>query len=105
MQTITAGSLTLDTSPPPPPLAGILAWLADHFAARGAELDHQVGMTLLVRRLLAQPTMTWPGTQLGYRSQPRDGRGRLLSKAWLAAAETFTPADLAWFGRSTGGGL
>lgn len=31
------------------------------------------------------------------RSQRRDGRGRFLSQAWLAAAETFTPTDLAWF--------
>lgn len=34
---------------------------------------------------------------LGYRSQPRDGRGRLLGKAWLRRAEALNAADLAWF--------
>lgn len=33
----------------------------------------------------------------GGRPAPRDGRGKFLSKAWLAEAETFTAADLAWF--------
>jgi len=41
-----------------------------------------------------QPTIRWRG-QL--RTQPRDGKGRLLSKAWLNRAEQFSAADLAWF--------
>lgn len=31
------------------------------------------------------------------RTQRRDGRGKFLSKAWLQRAETFTPADRAFF--------
>lgn len=47
----------------------------------------------------AQPTMRWfvDAGQRPYRSQPRDGRGRFLSKAWLAEAELFTAQDRAWF--------
>jgi hypothetical protein len=45
----------------------------------------------------AQPTMHWWGEARPYRSQPRDGRGRFLSKTWLAEAELFLPADVAWF--------
>jgi diadenosine tetraphosphatase ApaH/serine/threonine PP2A family protein phosphatase len=41
-----------------------------------------------------QPTMAWFD---GPRRQPRDGRGRFLPKTWLADAELFLPADLAWF--------
>lgn len=48
---------------------------------------------------LMQPSMAWT---TGPRTQPRDGTGRFLSKAWLTQAEQFTPADLAWF-RSRGG--
>lgn len=29
--------------------------------------------------------------------QPRDGRGRFLSQAWLRTAESFTASDLQWF--------
>ena len=43
---------------------------------------------------LAQPSMAWFD---GPRTQPRDGRGRFLSKAWLADAELFTATDRAWF--------
>lgn len=46
--------------------------------------------------LVPQPTMArLDGT--GYRSMPRDGRGRLLSKAWLQSAETELTSDVAWF--------
>lgn len=43
---------------------------------------------------LAQPSMSWVD---GPRSQPRDGRGKFLSRSWLADAELFLPADRAWF--------
>jgi hypothetical protein len=43
---------------------------------------------------LAQPSMAWVD---GPRTQPRDGRGRFLSRAWLAEAEVFLPRDAAWF--------
>jgi hypothetical protein len=39
----------------------------------------------------------WTRADGTHRSAPRDGRGRLLSKRWLAEAESFTAADLAWF--------
>lgn len=44
----------------------------------------------------SQPTMAWFD---GPRMQPRDGRGRFLSRSWLAAAEIYTAADAAWFRR------
>ncbi|HKQ66009.1 MAG TPA: hypothetical protein VJZ73_13425 [Methylomirabilota bacterium] len=88
-----------------------LAILAD----RRAQLDRQAEAAVLTGRILAtirradgvlaslpqldepaQPTMArLDGT--GYRSQPRDGRGRLLGKAWLRRAESYSAADLAWF--------
>jgi hypothetical protein len=43
---------------------------------------------------LMQPTMSWVD---GPRVQPRGPNGRFLSKAWLADAELFLPADRAWF--------
>lgn len=43
---------------------------------------------------LAQPSMAWFD---GPRTQPRDARGRFLSRAWLADAELFLPTDRAWF--------
>lgn len=91
-------------------------------AERRAQLERQVQAAILVGRIRAlcrkaariiadvefyaiepgapqQPTMAWfaePG-QRPFRSQPRNGRGRFLSKAWLAEAELFTNADRAWF--------
>jgi hypothetical protein len=78
--------------------------------ARSVELQRTAETTILVGRLTAmyrrfatlfvrptygaQPTMAWDA---GPRTQPRDGRGRFLSKAWLREAETFTHRDIAWF--------
>jgi hypothetical protein len=80
-----------------------LADLESAFNARRVELVHRVRAANIAGRILhmlrsrgaeelplaaldfAQPTMANP-TAPGYRSQPRDGRGRLLSKAWLARA-------------------
>lgn len=35
--------------------------------------------------------------QLTQRPLQRDGRGRFLSRQWTAVAETYQPAELAWF--------
>lgn len=101
MHSITAGYLTLHPTPVNP--TGVLAWLRDRFVARGAELQRELGVRLLARRLLAQPTMGWSGSPFGYRSQPRDGRGRLLSKEWLRNAEDLTQ-HAAWFAAPVQGG-
>lgn len=71
----------------------MLAFLAAQFTARRRALQTEIAACHLATRL-RQPSMAWTH---GPRTQPRDGRGRLLSKAWLARAETFTAADLAWF--------
>lgn len=90
-----------------------LALLAD----RRALLDRQADAAVLAGRILStvrradgilaslpqmgeaeptQPTMArLDGT--GHRSQPRDGRGRLLGKAWLRRAESYSPDEVAWF--------
>lgn len=52
-----------------------------------ATLIARIGKALYVRHWLRR------------REQPRDGRGRFLSKAWLQRAETYSAADLAWFRR------
>lgn len=67
-----------------------------------ATLIQRVGMRLFKRHYTglplptapAQPTMSWVD---GFRTQPRDARGRFLTRAWLADAELFLPADRAWF--------
>lgn len=86
------------------------------FLERQAELAAQAdaaittGRAGLMARIGALYSRFWPAarpaelvaplwTREGgtHRSAPRDGRGRLLSRRWLAEAETFTAADLAWF--------
>jgi hypothetical protein len=67
------------------------------YAAEARELERQAQLDR-DRDELAQPTMANP-TAPGYRTQPRDGRGRFLPKAWLVRAETYTASDLAWFAR------
>jgi len=64
------------------------------FNARRRQLGRSCDAALGAGRQLSQPSMAWTG---GPREQPRDGRGRFLSRAWLAQAETFTAADAAWF--------
>jgi len=87
------------------------------FEARRAQLENQASVAILtgrasllqrighrifartyvrrpVNRYLPQPSMRWFD---GPRVQPRAGNGRFLSKAWLADAELFLPADRAWF--------
>lgn len=74
-----------------------LATLRAAWLDRSRELEAESAAAILSGRILCtQPAMANPSAP-GYRSQPRDGRGRLLSKAWLRQAETFTAADLAWF--------
>ncbi len=88
------------------------------FLERQAELAAQAdaaltsGRASLVARIGALYARFWPAARPAdlvapmwrredgtHRSAPRDGRGRLLSRRWLAEAETFTGADLAWFRR------
>jgi hypothetical protein len=47
-------------------------------------------------RPVAQPSMC-NLNRVGYRTRPRDCRGRFLPRSWLADAELFLPADRAWF--------
>lgn len=81
--------------------------LQERFAERRLELQLTTSAAALAGRILSvfrssvpvhvatpQPSMAWVG---GPRSQPRDGRGRFLPRAWLADAELFLPADQAWF--------
>jgi hypothetical protein len=85
-----------------PPAAAIelhsLADLEAAFNARRLALREQADAQLLAGRVLIgtipQPSMASP---TGPRTQPRDGRGRFLNRAWLAAAESYSPAELAWF--------
>lgn len=58
------------------------------FVAERIELARQATLDAEPRMML------WFGT---WRCQPRDGRGKFLSKLWLAEAELFLPADRAWF--------
>lgn len=70
--------------------------LPAHLSNRAA-LIQRIGRVLFRRTYqpeITQPSMAWFD---GPRTQPRDGRGRFLSKAWLADAELFLPADVAWF--------
>lgn len=73
--------------------------LAERMLARCRQLVAETDAAILSGRTLAayemhQPTMVWSS---GPRTMPRDGRGRLLSKRWLAAAEAYSATDLAWF--------
>jgi hypothetical protein len=77
-----------------PPAVQQLADLELAFNARRRELIIAAGACLTAARVLTQPSMAWVD---GPRTQPRDGRGRFLSRVWLAEAELFLPADLAWF--------
>jgi hypothetical protein len=58
---------------------------------------------LLERRLVLEATArasTLAGRSIALdamRPQRRDGRGRFLSRAWLDAAESYSPSNLAWF--------
>lgn len=79
------------------------------FQSRSQALQETVRAATLVGRILhmarrdsaaapatglAQPSMSWFD---GPRVQPRGRNGKFLSKAWLADAELFLPADRAWF--------
>lgn len=61
-----------------------------------ARIGHRLYRRFYARPVspIAQPSMAWFD---GPRSQPRDGRGRFLSKLWLCEAELFLPSDRAWF--------
>lgn len=70
-----------------------IADLERAFNTRRRALRDEVANAALVGRILAQPiTGRNPPHE-----QPRDGRGRFMSKAWLVAAEAFMPSDCAWF--------
>lgn len=67
-----------------------------------AELDEPAQPTMARTELTLLALSEGPGVNaraaaIGYRSQPRNGRGRFLSKAWLRAAESYLTTDLAWF--------
>lgn len=62
------------------------------FANRRAELAAVSDAQLVAARILYARV-----ERELHRQQPRDGRGKFLSKAWLQRAETFTPADRAFF--------
>lgn len=71
-----------------------LAELEHAFNARRRQVIAIVDSAALAGRVLTQPSMSWVD---GPRTQPRDGRGRFLPRTWLADAELFLPADLAFF--------
>lgn len=57
--------------------------------------EYQTAFNTRRRRLVALvDAATISGRVL---QQPRDGRGRLLGRKWLAAAEAYSVADHAWF--------
>lgn len=55
---------------------------------------HRIGAT---PRPYEEPRIAWFDAHHPYRPQPRGPNGRFMSKAWLADAELFLPADRAFF--------
>lgn len=76
-----------------------IAALEQAFTVRRVELHAEVTGAVLAGRARSIANLAagrpWYGDR--YAPQPRDGRGRYLSQAWLDQAESYTPADTAWF--------
>lgn len=83
---------------PAPILSLATAHLVDAHRARTVELRAGARAALLAARIRY-------AERIATDTRPRDGAGRYLSASWLAEAETFTSADLAWFRSPVGGSL
>jgi hypothetical protein len=102
---MTTATLTIPTTDTRP--ATLLERIVHAFKARRTELANTVDAAILARRtltaldaeLLSGPRMAIRQGRrvIRWRTQPRGLDGKLLSRRWLEQAETFTPADLAWF--------